>query len=101
METAEVTCPTCFESFDVPVPETSEVPCELDYDCEICCRPMTVLCGLDEFDQIVTVNAVWFGRLVNVKRQAGSPDYSFILPCFRPDSYISSIMLFTGTPPIR
>jgi hypothetical protein len=37
-----VTCPTCFEVFDVPEPPVSEVPCTVDYDCEICCRPMLV-----------------------------------------------------------
>ncbi|MFZ4767637.1 MAG: CPXCG motif-containing cysteine-rich protein [Roseimicrobium sp.] len=38
----EVTCPTCFENFDVPEPHVSEVPCSVDYDCEICCRPMVI-----------------------------------------------------------
>ncbi len=42
METAPVTCPSCFESFEVPLPAISEVPAEVDYDCEICCRPMSV-----------------------------------------------------------
>jgi hypothetical protein len=40
---AEVVCPTCFEAFGVPAPDASEVPCELDYDCEVCCAPMRVL----------------------------------------------------------
>jgi hypothetical protein len=38
----EVTCPTCFETFDVPEPHVTEVPCTVDYDCEVCCRPMTI-----------------------------------------------------------
>lgn len=37
-----VTCPTCFEEFDVPAPFITEVPCTVDYDCEVCCRPMSI-----------------------------------------------------------
>ena len=37
-----ITCPTCFEVFDVPEPPVTEIPCTVDYDCEICCRPMLV-----------------------------------------------------------
>lgn len=42
METAfvPVTCPSCFQTFEVPAPALSELPAEHDYDCEICCRPM-------------------------------------------------------------
>ena len=43
MEFAEVTCPTCFETFEVAVPPPDELPAEVDYDCEICCRPMTIV----------------------------------------------------------
>ena len=39
---AAITCPTCFETFDVPEPHVSEVPCTVDYDCEVCCRPMLI-----------------------------------------------------------
>ena len=46
MDFAEVICPTCFESFEVALPPPDEWPAELDYDCEICCRPMRIL--LDE-----------------------------------------------------
>ncbi len=44
METqfAVVTCPACFQVFEVPAPPLSELPAELDYDCEICCRPMLI-----------------------------------------------------------
>jgi hypothetical protein len=42
MDIDEVTCPTCFEAFSVPLPAPGETPCEVDYDCEICCRPMIV-----------------------------------------------------------
>jgi hypothetical protein len=38
----EVTCPTCFETFEVPAPHITEVPCTVDYDCEVCCRPMSI-----------------------------------------------------------
>lgn len=40
---ATVVCPTCHESFDVPAPPSDETPCELDYDCEVCCAPMAIL----------------------------------------------------------
>ncbi len=43
MELAEVTCPTCFEVFEVAVPHPDELPAEVDYDCEICCRPMVIV----------------------------------------------------------
>ena len=52
-DTAEVTCPTCFEGFSVPVPAPDETPAEVDYDCEVCCRPMVVAFFLDEeFDAV-------------------------------------------------
>ncbi|MBC2600359.1 CPXCG motif-containing cysteine-rich protein [Puniceicoccus vermicola] len=38
----EVTCPSCFETFSIPGPPPTEVPTEWDYDCEVCCRPMTI-----------------------------------------------------------
>ena len=43
MNTAPVTCPTCFESFEITVPPEQEMPAESDYDCEICCRPMLII----------------------------------------------------------
>ncbi len=43
MELAEVTCPTCFEVFEVALPHPDEMPAEVDYDCEICCRPMMIV----------------------------------------------------------
>ena len=48
MELAEVTCPTCFEVFEVAVPSLDEMPTEVDYDCEICCRPMMIVFTEDE-----------------------------------------------------
>ena len=41
-ETTPVSCPTCFEQFEVACPTPAEVPCEVDYDCEVCCRPMLI-----------------------------------------------------------
>lgn len=40
MEMYPVTCPTCFEVFEIPLPPLEETPGEVDYDCEVCCRPM-------------------------------------------------------------
>ncbi|MEJ6571529.1 MAG: CPXCG motif-containing cysteine-rich protein [Akkermansiaceae bacterium] len=42
METTSVTCPSCFEAFQVALPAAEECPCEVDYDCEVCCRPMII-----------------------------------------------------------
>jgi len=42
MELATVTCPSCFENFGVAAPAADELPAELDYDCEVCCRPMVI-----------------------------------------------------------
>lgn len=42
MEFATVVCPTCFESFEVAMPYAEEMPTEVDYDCEVCCRPMVI-----------------------------------------------------------
>jgi hypothetical protein len=37
-----VTCPSCFEEIEVAAPSLDETPCEVDYDCEVCCRPMLI-----------------------------------------------------------
>lgn len=42
MNPVSVTCPTCFSTFEIPAPDPSEVPAAVDYDCEICCRPMVI-----------------------------------------------------------
>lgn len=42
METVEVMCPTCGEWFAVVLPPEGELPCLVDYDCEVCCRPMVI-----------------------------------------------------------
>lgn len=44
----EVTCPSCFESFCLHPPAPHETPTSWDYDCEICCRPMTISFSLEE-----------------------------------------------------
>ena len=59
-EFAEVVCPTCHESFAVPAPDISEVPCELDYDCEICCAPMRIFFSAD--DEVVVAEARGLGE---------------------------------------
>ncbi len=38
----QVTCPSCFQHFRLLAPPPGELPADLDYDCEICCRPMIV-----------------------------------------------------------
>jgi phage FluMu protein Com len=48
MQFAEVTCPTCFEVFEVAMPHPDEMPTEVDYDCEICCRPMVIVFTEDD-----------------------------------------------------
>ena len=43
----ELQCPTCGELFEVAVPPVEECPVELDYDCEVCCRPMVIAVDAD------------------------------------------------------
>ncbi len=47
MEPVPVTCPSCFEVFSVVAPPPEELPASLDYDCEICCRPMVIHLALE------------------------------------------------------
>ena len=42
MELIDVTCPSCFEVFGVAAPWIDELPTQVDYDCEVCCRPMVI-----------------------------------------------------------
>jgi Cysteine-rich CPXCG len=42
-----VTCPTCFEEFEIQPPGLRELPAVWDYDCEVCCRPMEIVFELD------------------------------------------------------
>ena len=45
-----VTCPSCSQSFEVAAPPPGELPAELDYDCEICCRPMVISLAMEGDD---------------------------------------------------
>lgn len=56
----QVTCPSCCEIFEVATPAPDEVPCEVDYDCEICCRPMVI--RFDVWDGEVTAEASGLGE---------------------------------------
>ncbi len=56
MDWIPVVCPTCFESFDIPPPDLAETEAQLDYDCEICCRPMVLTVAIDE-DGETTIQA--------------------------------------------
>ncbi|MGJ8672674.1 CPXCG motif-containing cysteine-rich protein [Rubritalea sp.] len=49
MELSEIQCPSCFEYFDISLsgPTQGGEKVELDYDCEVCCRPMLVI--VDEY----------------------------------------------------
>lgn len=60
MHTTPVTCPSCFQEFEVPSPSYSEVPCDVDYDCEVCCRPLRIL--FTEDDGEVFGNAYGLGE---------------------------------------
>lgn len=49
---ATITCPTCWEAFEIPAPAPSEVPTLWDYDCEVCCRPLLIEFSLDEDGEV-------------------------------------------------
>jgi hypothetical protein len=42
MNLVAITCPSCYEEFEVMSPSLDEVPCDVDYDCEVCCRPLRI-----------------------------------------------------------
>ena len=46
-QTCEVTCPFCFQLFEVAAPPIDTLPATVDYDCEICCRPVLLHFDLD------------------------------------------------------
>lgn len=48
MTTTSIQCPTCWENFEVSTPPEDERPCEMDYDCEVCCRPLLIICNPGE-----------------------------------------------------
>ena len=47
----EIQCPSCFEYFSFTLSHVSEEAAvgevEMDYDCEVCCRPMRVIVSND------------------------------------------------------
>jgi len=46
----DIQCPSCFEwfSFALPHEDVSGGEVEMDYDCEVCCRPMRVIVSMNE-----------------------------------------------------
>jgi hypothetical protein len=50
-----VQCPSCGEHFSVPLPSAAECPTQLDYDCEVCCRPMVIV--IDEEGGVIALGA--------------------------------------------
>ena len=42
-----VQCPTCFEFFEVSAVAPEDYGTQMDYDCEVCCRPLILLVGED------------------------------------------------------
>ncbi len=54
MHTTPVTCPSCFQEFAVPAPSPTEIPCDVDYDCEVCCRPLRIYFDEDAGEVIGT-----------------------------------------------
>ena len=59
MHTTPVTCPSCFQEFEVPAPAFGEIPCDVDYDCEVCCRPLRIF--FEEVDGEVIGTAYGLG----------------------------------------
>ena len=53
-----VTCPSCFESFEVQAPAPGELPAEWDYDCEICCRPMVISFTEDDGEVVAEARGI-------------------------------------------
>ncbi len=42
MDFLNITCPTCWQSFEIDLPGYSPQEIVMVTDCEICCRPMQV-----------------------------------------------------------
>lgn len=40
-------CPTCFEFFEVSEVAPEDHGTQMDYDCEVCCRPLVLLVDED------------------------------------------------------
>ena len=43
----QIICPYCGEQFTIVDPPPNERPCKLDYDCEVCCRPLELAVEAD------------------------------------------------------
>lgn len=43
----QVQCPTCFEFFEVSEVAPEDFGGQMDYDCEVCCRPLVLQVGPD------------------------------------------------------
>jgi hypothetical protein len=59
MHIADVTCPSCYQVFSAPCPHFDELPSDVDYDCEICCRPLRIY--FDHSDGDVQATAYGLG----------------------------------------
>jgi hypothetical protein len=59
-ELLELVSATSAEVFGVPAPDLSEVRCEWDYDCEVCCAPMPVVFSAEDGE--VTAEARGLGQ---------------------------------------
>jgi hypothetical protein len=42
VEFLSITCPTCWQTFEIDLPGHSSQEIEMVTDCEVCCRPMQV-----------------------------------------------------------
>ena len=60
MEMCPITCPSCFQVFEVSAPGFDEIPCDVDYDCEVCCRPLRI--WFDEQDGEITAEGRGLGE---------------------------------------
>jgi hypothetical protein len=47
---ADIQCPSCFEWFSFALQQDALAAdgVEMDYDCEVCCRPMRVIVSADD-----------------------------------------------------
>lgn len=44
----DIQCPSCFEWFGFTLCDVDGGEVEMDYDCEVCCRPMRVIVSVDD-----------------------------------------------------
>ena len=48
MESVQITCPFCWQGFDIEAPSYQSQAVVFTTDCEVCCRPMVVTFTWDE-----------------------------------------------------